>query len=168
MTAGNGTQTPATDTAAKELRCTFCGKSQFDVRKLIAGPTAFICDECVTLCVKICKDDKTPPEMGIPAPHAAHLTRTAAGDCTNPAFREHCTGTFSQGVTTVVVGQDSDGQLTMTVGSQPTYKLRPYQRRTFVIDGLEGFRVEFHLGPDGGADELIFHQPNGTFVARRA
>src|SRR5580704_3610385 len=74
MTAGDGTQTPATDTAAKELRCTFCGKSQFDVRKLIAGPTAFICDECVTLCVKVCQDDKTPPEMGIPAPHAAHLT----------------------------------------------------------------------------------------------
>ena len=74
MTAGDATQTSATDTAAKELRCTFCGKSQFDVRKLIAGPTAFICDECVTLCVKVCQDDKAPPEMGIPAPHAAHLT----------------------------------------------------------------------------------------------
>src|SRR3984957_7056822 len=74
MTAGDVTQTSATDTAAKELRCTFCGKSQLDVRKLIAGPTAFICDECVTLCVKVCQDDKAPPEMGIPAPHAAHLT----------------------------------------------------------------------------------------------
>jgi hypothetical protein len=80
MTAGDGTQTPATDTAAKELRCTFCGKSQFDVRKLIAGPTAFICDECVTRCVKICEDDKTPADMGIPAPHAAHLT-TALRRC---------------------------------------------------------------------------------------
>jgi hypothetical protein len=56
---------------------------------------------------------------------------------------QHCTGTFSQGVTTVVVGQDNDGQLTLTVGRQPTYKLRPYQSRTFVIDELEGFRVEF-------------------------
>src|SRR5215467_12394625 len=97
------------------------------------------------------------------------FTRLAGGDCMNPAFRQHCTGTFiSQGVTTVVVGQDKDGQLTLTVGSQPTYKLRPYQSRTFVIDELEGFRVEFHLAPDGGVDELIFHQPNGTFVARRA
>src|SRR5215471_10484978 len=67
-------QVPATDTQApaaatdraKELRCTFCGKSQFDVRKLIAGPTAFICDECVALCVKICEDDKIPTEMGSP------------------------------------------------------------------------------------------------------
>jgi Domain of unknown function (DUF3471) len=96
------------------------------------------------------------------------FTRIAAGDCTNPAFHQHCTGTFSQGVTTVVVGEDNDGQLTLTVGSQPTYKLRPYQSRTFVIDELDGFRVEFHLGPDGEVDELFFHQPNGTFAARRA
>jgi hypothetical protein len=96
------------------------------------------------------------------------FTRAAAGDCTNPAFCKHCTGTFSQGATTVVVGQDNDGQLTLTVGSQPTYKLRPYQNRTFIIDELEGFQVEFYLGPDGEVDELVFHQPNGTFVARRA
>ena len=86
----------------------------------------------------------------------------------NPAFRQHCTGTFSQGATTIVVGQDNGGQLTLTVESQPAYKLHPYQSRTFVIDELEGFRVEFHLGPDGEVDELFFHQPNGTFVARRA
>jgi CubicO group peptidase (beta-lactamase class C family) len=96
------------------------------------------------------------------------FTRLAGGDCMNPAFRQHCTGTFSHGVTTIVVGQDNDGQLTLTVGSQPTYKLRPYQSRTFIIDELEGFRVEFHLGPDGEVDELFFQQPNGTFVARRA
>jgi hypothetical protein len=97
------------------------------------------------------------------------FTRIPAGDCMNPAFRQHCAGTFiSQGVTTVVVAQDTDGQLTLTVGSQPTYKLRSYQNRTFVIDELEGFRVEFHLGPDGEVNELFFHQPNGTFVARRA
>jgi CubicO group peptidase (beta-lactamase class C family) len=96
------------------------------------------------------------------------FTRSAAGDCTNPVFRQHCTGTFSQGATTVVVGQDKDGQLTLTVGSQPTYKLRPHQSRTFVIDEHEGFRVEFRRGLDGDIDELLFHQPNGTFVARRA
>ncbi len=39
-----------------ELRCSFCGKSQHDVRKLIAGPSVFICDECVNLCVDLCKD----------------------------------------------------------------------------------------------------------------
>ena len=96
------------------------------------------------------------------------FTRIAAGDCTNPAFRQHCAGTFiSQGIATVIVGQDNDGQLTLTIGSEPTCKLHPYQSRTFAIDEREGVRVEFHLGPDGVADELIFHQPNGTFVARR-
>ena len=95
------------------------------------------------------------------------FTRIPAGDCTNPAFCQRCIGTYNHGGTTVVVGQDNDGQLTLTVAGQPTYKLRPYQSRTFVIDELEGFRVEFHRGPDGEVDELIFHQPNGTFVARR-
>ncbi len=95
------------------------------------------------------------------------FTRISAGDCTNPAFRRRCIGTFSHGATTVVVGQDNDRHLTLTVGSQPTYKLRPYQSRTFLIEELAGFRAEFFLGPHGEIDELIFHQPNGTFVARR-
>ena len=37
----------------RPLRCSFCGKIQHEVRKLIAGPTVFICDECVGLCVDI-------------------------------------------------------------------------------------------------------------------
>lgn len=96
------------------------------------------------------------------------FTRIPGGDCTDPAFRQHCTGTFSYGVTAVVVGQDNDGQLTLKFGSQSAYRLRPYQGRIFVSDEFERFRVEFHLGPDGDVDELLFHQPNGTFVARRA
>jgi hypothetical protein len=41
----------------KTLYCTFCGKSQHDVRKLIAGPSVYICDECVELCMGIVHDD---------------------------------------------------------------------------------------------------------------
>lgn len=96
------------------------------------------------------------------------FTRVPGGDCVDPAFRQRYSGNFSAGATMVVVAQDNDRQLTLTVGSGPTYKLHPYQNRTFVIDRLEGFRVEFHLGPDREVDELIFHQPNGTFVAPRA
>jgi ATP-dependent Clp protease ATP-binding subunit ClpX len=40
------------------LRCSFCNKSQNDVRKLIAGPTVFICDECVRVCNDIIDDDQ--------------------------------------------------------------------------------------------------------------
>ena len=35
------------------LRCSFCGKSQEEVKKLIAGPTVYICDECISLCNNI-------------------------------------------------------------------------------------------------------------------
>jgi hypothetical protein len=96
------------------------------------------------------------------------FARVAGGDCTNPAFRARCAGTFiCQGITTVVVAQDSDGQLMLTFGSQPAGRLRPHQGRSFVIDELDGFRVEFCLGANGEVEELVFHQPHGTFVARR-
>lgn len=39
------------------LHCSFCGKSQHDVRKLIAGPTVFICDECIELCMDIVNEE---------------------------------------------------------------------------------------------------------------
>jgi hypothetical protein len=42
---------------AEDLRCSFCNKPQNDVLKLIAGPTVFICDECVSVCVDIIADD---------------------------------------------------------------------------------------------------------------
>lgn len=39
------------------LRCSFCGKSQDEVKKLIAGPTIYICDECVDLCNEIIAEE---------------------------------------------------------------------------------------------------------------
>ena len=41
------------------LRCSFCGKGHDDVRKLIASPTASICDECIKLCAELIADDAT-------------------------------------------------------------------------------------------------------------
>jgi hypothetical protein len=40
------------------LRCSFCGKSQNEVKKLIAGPTVYICNECIDICVEIIRDDE--------------------------------------------------------------------------------------------------------------
>jgi ATP-dependent Clp protease ATP-binding subunit ClpX len=54
------------------LYCSFCGKGQEDVRKLIAGPTAYICDECITLCNDIIAEEivsDEPAGDGVPAPH---------------------------------------------------------------------------------------------------
>ena len=45
----------------KLLYCSFCGKSQHEVKKLIAGPSVFICDECVDLCNDIIKEEVKSP-----------------------------------------------------------------------------------------------------------
>jgi len=54
------------------LYCSFCGKSQHEVRKLIAGPTVFICDECVELCMDIIREEHKTSLVksgdGVPAP----------------------------------------------------------------------------------------------------
>jgi hypothetical protein len=49
------------------LRCSFCNKSQRDVKKLIAGPRVYICDECVDICLTIIKEDRQPDPGGQPA-----------------------------------------------------------------------------------------------------
>jgi ATP-dependent Clp protease ATP-binding subunit ClpX len=60
------------DESKSTLFCSFCGKSQHEVRKLIAGPTVFICDECVELCMDIIREEHksaaTKPSDGIPTP----------------------------------------------------------------------------------------------------
>lgn len=53
----SGDQVPTDSKSVKALYCSFCGKSQHEVRKLIAGPTVFICDECVALCEEIVRTE---------------------------------------------------------------------------------------------------------------
>ncbi len=57
---------------SETLRCSFCNKDQNDVRKLIAGPTVFICDECVDVCNDIIADDRRSESrtsrVGLPTP----------------------------------------------------------------------------------------------------
>jgi hypothetical protein len=74
-------------TTAKALYCSFCGKSQHDVRALIAGPTDFICDECVTLCDGIIEDmkirsllkaDEENEQQGYPATSGHFRAKSAA------------------------------------------------------------------------------------------
>lgn len=66
--------TNTTNTPEKVLYCSFCGKSQHEVKKLIAGPSVFICDECIDLCTDIIQEEiaKLPKEEGddsLPTPH---------------------------------------------------------------------------------------------------
>ncbi|MCX5860187.1 MAG: ATP-dependent Clp protease ATP-binding subunit ClpX [Proteobacteria bacterium] len=50
----------------RELSCSFCGKGQREVRRLIAGPSVFICDECVELCNEIIAEEKDRDDLSIP------------------------------------------------------------------------------------------------------
>src|SRR5215469_14024253 len=56
---------PRKDAQRDVLQCSFCGKSQDDVKQLIAGPTAYICDECIDLCNDILLEE------GVAAPRQA-------------------------------------------------------------------------------------------------
>src|SRR5512138_2495484 len=59
----------------KLLYCSFCGKSQHEVRKLIAGPSVFICDECIDLCNDIIREEASTEtgqkaaKSDLPSPH---------------------------------------------------------------------------------------------------
>ena len=48
----------------RKPRCSFCGKTQDQVRRLIAGPNAYICDECITLCQEIMSEQPANGQMG--------------------------------------------------------------------------------------------------------
>ena len=93
--------------------------------------------------------------------------RVPGGDCMDAGFREACAGRWRHGSIIHVVSLQPDGQLTLKPDYQPLYHLRPYQGGIFSIIELEGFRVEFRRGATGSVDELVFHQPNGTFIAHR-
>ncbi len=72
MTKSSGGENKST------LYCSFCGKSQHEVRKLIAGPTVFICDECVSLCMDIIREErqgqKEESRDGLPTPQTIYST----------------------------------------------------------------------------------------------
>src|SRR5262249_41398588 len=64
----------------KTLYCSFCGKSQHDVRKLIAGPSVFICDKCVDLCTDIVEDQERELfQLIAPSPSDPALLERARG-----------------------------------------------------------------------------------------
>jgi ATP-dependent Clp protease ATP-binding subunit ClpX len=64
--------TNSSESSKNTLYCSFCGKSQHEVRKLIAGPTVFICDECVELCMDIIREENKTSMVksadGVPTP----------------------------------------------------------------------------------------------------
>ena len=69
------------DDKAARLCCSFCGKSQDDVRKLIAGPNVYVCDECVTLCSDIIEDPAGRASLRLERPE---IVAPSADDPSSP------------------------------------------------------------------------------------
>jgi ATP-dependent Clp protease ATP-binding subunit ClpX len=67
---------PKTSGGSEQLLCSFCGKSQRQVKKLIAGPGVYICDECIDLCNEIIDEERTAPAAldleNLPRPKDIH------------------------------------------------------------------------------------------------
>ena len=116
------------------LYCSFCGKSQHEVRKLIAGPTVFICDECVELCMDIIKEESKDTfvkhQDGLPAP------------------KEICTV-----LDDYVIGQDLAKQV-LSVAVHNHYKRLNYENKTTKTVELAKSNILL-VGPTGCGKTLL-------------
>jgi len=117
----------------KKLYCSFCGKSQDEVRKLIAGPSVYICDECIELCNEILAEEyeKEDIELGITLPKPTEIK----------AFLDQ-----------YVIGQEQAKKI-LSVAVYNHYK-RIHTRRE--IDGVELQKSNILLiGPTGCGKTLL-------------
>ncbi len=122
----------------KLLYCSFCGKSQREVRKLIAGPSVFICDECVDLCNDIIREE-------IQVDETAKLTKTSL-----PTPHEICE-TLDQ----YVIGQESAKKI-LSVAVYNHYKRLKNLSKTSSSDDIELSKSNILLiGPTGSGKTLL-------------
>jgi ATP-dependent Clp protease ATP-binding subunit ClpX len=127
----------------KVLYCSFCGKSQHEVKKLIAGPSVFICDECIELCNDIIRDE-VPAEAGTP--------KAAKSDLPVP-------GEIKGSLDNYVIGQDT-AKRTLSVAVYNHYKRLKHMGAG---GGKDGGKDEIELtksnilliGPTGSGKTLL-------------
>ena len=122
----------------KTLYCSFCGKSQHEVKKLIAGPSVFICDECIDLCNDIIRDELPAGEGG---------EKDARGDLPTPAE-------IKGNLDNYVIGQDV-AKRTLAVAVYNHYK-RLRHKDTAKKDEVELAKSNILLiGPTGSGKTLL-------------
>ncbi|MEE9548512.1 MAG: ATP-dependent Clp protease ATP-binding subunit ClpX, partial [Nitrosomonadaceae bacterium] len=126
-------------TDEKLLYCSFCGKSQHEVKKLIAGPSVFICDECIELCNDIIREELQEVE-------AANLTKSDL-----PVPREIC-----QILDQYVIGQEPAKKI-LSVAVYNHYKrLKNLAKTSDTDDDIELAKSNILLiGPTGSGKTLL-------------
>jgi ATP-dependent Clp protease ATP-binding subunit ClpX len=123
----------------KVLYCSFCGKSQHEVKKLIAGPSVFICDECIELCNDIIRDE-------VPAEGAA--AKTAKSDLPVPSE-------IKSSLDQYVIGQDT-AKRTLSVAVYNHYKRLKHMGSGPAKDEVELTKSNILLiGPTGSGKTLL-------------
>jgi ATP-dependent Clp protease ATP-binding subunit ClpX len=123
----------------KVLYCSFCGKSQHEVKKLIAGPSVFICDECIELCNDIIRDE-------VPAD-------TAVGK--GPRSELPTPGEIKSTLDQYVIGQDS-AKRTLSVAVYNHYKRLKHIGSATAKDEVELTKSNILLiGPTGSGKTLL-------------
>lgn len=124
-------------TSEKTLYCSFCGKSQHEVKKLIAGPSVFVCDECIELCNEIIRDE-------LPA-----STETTEGRGSLPAPSE-----IKLNLDNYVIGQEA-AKRTLAVAVYNHYK-RLQHKESSRKDEVELAKSNILLiGPTGSGKTLL-------------
>ena len=125
--------------AEKVLYCSFCGKSQHEVKKLIAGPSVFICDECIELCNDIIRDE-VPAEVSSASPIKSDLPTPVDIKSTLDAY---------------VIGQDQ-AKKTLAVAVYNHYKRLKHLGQGKSADGVELSKSNILLiGPTGSGKTLL-------------
>jgi ATP-dependent Clp protease ATP-binding subunit ClpX len=123
----------------KTLFCSFCGKSQHEVKKLIAGPSVFVCDECIELCNEIIRDEL--PVI------AAEEARKARGDLPTPAE-------IKANLDSYVIGQDV-AKRTLAVAVYNHYKRLQHKEKSKKDDVELAKSNILLIGPTGSGKTFL-------------
>jgi CubicO group peptidase (beta-lactamase class C family) len=95
------------------------------------------------------------------------FTRTGSKAMSEKSFLEKFVGQYDFGGVVATVALKGDNTLTLTVPGQPVYELVPYRGTEFNLKGMQGYSVEFKTDASGKVTEMVSHQPNGAFTAKK-